>query len=175
MEQLTKFFTSIGFTGGIISSVAALLALIPRFQIITLMTSTLPERVFLSKEKRLFKQVIESSLLTVGTAFYFVYVLFYSYVWSYRYYKLLSITMLIFVLLGFGIAIMINLSKRVRENVRERILSGNFYYKSLLFLLYLLFFISYFTVVPYFWGSYSANVAKKVSEQSNHWASIVVV
>lgn len=169
LEQISKILSGIGYAGGIIGVLAALITAVSKLQPLTLLTATLPEQVFLSKEKRATKKIIDFVLETLGLSLFFSAILFYSYLMHFKYYIWVSLVMLIFTLAGLILALSTAFSKKMREFIRKKIFEASGLYKFLYYVIYFLIFFSYISLVPYIWGSYSATINNMVPENQDLW------
>ena len=175
LEEISGILGGVGYAGGIIGVFAAIFTAISKFQPFTFLTATLPERVFLSKEKRATKKFIDFIFEAIGISLYFSLILFYSYSAEYKYFIWISFTMFIAILVGAILVLSLATSVKMSKFIRKKIKEANKIKKFLFLLVYLIIFFSYITLIPYLWGSFSATIMDVEPKNQNLWSLIVTL
>ncbi|KZE65711.1 hypothetical protein ABFT51_04920 [Paenibacillus peoriae] len=174
-EQVSKFLSEFGYTGGIIGLLAAFFKMQP----VTLMTSTFTEKILLSKEKRFFVKVINFCLQTIYISLFFSTLLIYSYKWHYKYYLFISFFMLGVILVGMVLVFLIASFEKVKIYVRSIVLSTSPTIRTLSVIFYMLFLFSYISVLPYYVGSHTAALLvgdlNKTEQRTLLFAALILV
>ncbi|MEC0234970.1 hypothetical protein P4H71_11590 [Paenibacillus kribbensis] len=156
LDQISKFLSAFGYTGGIIGLLVALFGFISKLKPITLLTSTCTEKILLSKEKRFIVTITNFCFQTLYVSLLFFGTLMYSFNLNQKHYVAISIILLTITIMGVILLILINLFEKIKIFVRSIVFSTKPLTKILTAIFYLLIIFSYISFIPYYMGSHAA-------------------